>query len=221
METPTMGAYIQPSIYEAEAIDASRSGATDEISVNFCIIRLWLSLADDDLSTASACLHRLRTEKLGGWPLYQVTTASIFLAIKIGNNAHIIAAVDAWLTGLAAYPGNWTRGLLDAPEIVPWLIHFNPQRWAPTKPKKRRLTKAQRAFVGDPESTIKRAIAENMVWLRELGFADSEVVMACWYKLTSVHLGLREATFDASNTAPTLIVSFDEKGTFTGSFIAH
>jgi hypothetical protein len=221
MQTPSLAAYVQPGIYSEAAVDAARTAPLDALSVDMSHIRFWLALSEDDVATAKVCFERLRSEKLGGWPLYQVTTGGIFLAIKQGDETAIIAAIDAWLTGLAAYPGNWQTGLLQAPEVVPWLGHFDPERFASLPSRKRRLTAKQRAFVRDVAGALGQALTENLSWLRELGFHEEPETIASWYELSSVSLTLREATFDASNDAPSLIVALDGDGNFTGSFIAH
>lgn len=221
METPTLAAYIQPSIYSDEAIASARAGKVGELSTDLCIVRFWLALRDVDNTTAQDCLTRLSSEKLGGWPLYQVKTGAVFLTIQQGDKAAILAAIDAWLTGLSLYPGNWQTGVLQAPEVAQWLAHFDPKRFIPPRRRKRRLTAKQRVFVRDIDGCIAQAIADNLVWLKELGFTQRPTTIATWYKLSEVNLKLCEATLEADTEAPTLIVALDANGNYTSSFITH
>jgi hypothetical protein len=218
MDTPTQNAFIVTSIYSDEALVTARAGPPDSISTNFCIIRFWLALQEGDLAVASACHTRLLSEDVGGWPLYQVTTGGVFLALKLGDAAQIIAAIDAWLTGMAKYPGNWQIGLLQAPEVVPWLSQFDPKRLVLPRPPKRRLTAKQRAFVKDVAGLAQRAVADNFEWLGDYGSAET---LAPMFKLADVNMELSECTLDAKGEIPSLIVSLDTHGAYLSSFIAH
>jgi hypothetical protein len=218
MDTPTQNAFIVTSIYSDEALAAARTGPLDAISTNFCIIRFWLALQEGDLAVASACHTRLLSEDVRGWPLFQVTTGGVFLALQHGQADKIIAALDTWLTGMATYPGNWQAGLLQAPEVVPWLGHFEPQRLVLPRPQKRRLTVKQRAFVKDVAGLAQRAVADNFEWLGDYGSAET---LAPMFKLADVNMELSECTLDAKGDVPSLIVSLDAHGAYSSSFIAH
>jgi hypothetical protein len=221
METPTLSAFIQPSVFSDKAIASARNGNVLELTTNLCIIRFWLALSEGDNRVAAECLARLSFEELGGWPLYQLTTGAIFLAIKQGGEAQILAAIDAWLTGMAAYPGNWQKSLLVAPEIVPWLSHFDAKRLKPPPPAKRRLTARQRGFLRDIDGAILRVVSDNLQSLREIGFSEPVSVIANWYKLTDVYMRLRECTVSTNNDAPDLTIALDEAGNYEGGFISH
>jgi hypothetical protein len=218
MDTPTLDAFIVTSIYSEEALGAARIGPMETLSTNFCIIRFWLALQEGELAVSETCHTRLLHQDLGGWPLYQVTTGGVFLALKLGEAGQIIAAIDAWLTGMAAYPGNWQIGLLQAPEVVPWLSLFDPKRLVLPRPPKRRLTAKQRAFVKDVAGLAQRAVADNFEWLGDYGSAET---LAPMFKLADVNMELSECTLDAKGEVPSLIVSLDANGAYLGSFIAH
>jgi hypothetical protein len=221
METPTLSAFIQPSVFSDEAIASARDGPVSQLTTNLCIIRFWLALSEDDNRVAAECLAKLSFEELGGWPLYQVTTGAIFLALKQDGEAQILTAIDAWLTGMAAYPGNWQKSLLVAPEIVQWLSHFDAKLLTSPPSPKRRLTARQRGFVRDIDGAIVRAVSDNLVWLQELGFVEPVSVIANWYKLTDVYMRLRECIVSTNNDAPDLTIALDEAGNYVGGFISH
>lgn len=222
METPTLKAYISPSVFSDEAIATAKASDIEALRDSLLILRFWIALCDGQEVDATRALARLRRETHGGWPLYQITTGAVFLAIKKGVEADIIAALDDWLTGMAAFPRNWQVGVLQAPEVVPWLSHFPQNRLVlPLPQKRRRMTRHERAFVRDVNSTIEKAVHANLHWLRELGFSQSIETLIKRYKLTGVDLVLREATIGGSAAIPDIIIALDDSGAFQGAFLAH
>jgi hypothetical protein len=222
MDTPTLSAFIMTSVYSEEALSNARASTLTDLNTNLLIVRLCIDLEEDDIRGACAALKALEGAGLAGWPLYQVTTCAIFLAIKIGEPARIVNALDAWLTGMAIYPNNWQIGVLEAPEVIPFLSEFPTHRLKlPAPSKKRRMTRKERDFVQDEHSLAPRAVTENLSWFKELGVDDAPEVIAQWYKLVSVNLDLKECYLDTKRDLPSIVVSLDDSGTYQNSFFLH
>jgi hypothetical protein len=222
MDTPTLSTFIMPSVYAGEALASARAGPLAELPPNLLIVRLCIDLTEDNIADANAALKALEAQDLAGWPLYQVTTCGVFLAIKAGEPAHIISALDAWLTGMANYPSNWQIGVLQAPEVKPFLSGFPPERLQlPPPAKKPAITRKERDFVQDKPNLVLRAVNENLAWFKELGVDGAPEVIARWYRLGSVSLELKECYLQTTRDLPDIVCSLDDDGHFQGSFFLH
>jgi hypothetical protein len=222
MDTPTLSAFIMPSVYSDEALASARAGLLVELNTDLLIVRLCIDLTEDDIPDASAALEVLKSHNLAGWPLYQVATCAVFLAIKIGEPVLVVSALEAWLAGMETYPRNWQIGVLKAPEVVPFLLNFPQDRLKLPQPARKRLmTRHERDFVQDKPALALRAVTENLSWFRELGVQDSADRVAKWYKLTHVNLELQECYLETKRDLPSIVVSLDDHGQFCGSFFLH
>jgi hypothetical protein len=223
METPTLSAYILPSIYSDEALKLARDCNIDALSLDILIIRFWLALSESQFGEAALLHEKTQSYPLGGWPLYQVLTGNIFLQLSLGTPSSITQAIEAWLNGRDAYPGNWQNGVLSAPEIMPYLTNFSLERLEPPRPKARenRVSRADREFVKDLPQVKSKTIADNLHFLRDIGIVNSERALIRAYKLRSVDRILNEALLRAPNDLPDIIVALDKHGNYVGSFLAH
>jgi hypothetical protein len=222
MDTPTLSDHITPAIYLDDVVTQARAGALESLSIDLLIVRLCFDLTEDNIISARQALDRLQANNLEGWPLYQVATAAIFLAIKMGEPSAIVPAIDAWMTGMATYPENWQIGVLQAPEVKPWLTGFAPERLRlPAPSQKRPMTDKERAFIQAPETFALRAVNENLVWFHELGVSESAQMIATWYEPDSVNLQLKECYLETTRDLPTIVVALDADGAFVGSFFLH
>jgi hypothetical protein len=222
MDTPTLSAFIMTNVYSDEALARARAGPPNELNTALLIARLCIDLTEDNRVGATAALTALESHSLAGWPLYQATTCAVFLAIKVGEPAQIASALDAWLAGMAAYPNNWQVGVLQAPEVLPFLSDFPSERLLlPPPAKKRAVTRFERDFVQGKSRLASRAVTENLNWFRELGVDDAQEAIAKWYKLSAVNLDLKECYLDTKRDLPSIVVSLDEQGHYQESFFLH
>jgi hypothetical protein len=221
MSLTSLHTYFDPTNYHPDAVAAAEQGAVESLDRPLILIRLGIELYRDDRAAVYAILSRLDEDVLEGYALWQKLTAALILALQSLHAPSIIGALDVWFEGRARFPGNWRNEVLDAPEVFPWLSDIDPAKLIPPTPKRRRIKQKERAFVKDVKSVCEKAVADNLIFLRELGATQSESALVKRYKLVSVNLNLRECNFGAGDVLPEIIVAFDAEGQYLGSFLSH
>jgi hypothetical protein len=213
---------LDSSNYHPDAVARAASGRLQDMDYSLLLIRLGLELERDDRPAIATVLEHLNTRKVEGYSLFQMLTGSLMLALRGGEEAAIMAALEAWLAGRMRFPQNWINETLTAPELAPWLKKVGPARLVPPpiSVKRRRISAKQRAFVKDIDSACRHAVADNLHWLREIGVEGEEEAIASAYRLESVDLTLHECRIGGGDL-PDMIISLDERGNYVGSFLEH
>jgi hypothetical protein len=212
---------LNPDAY-LDAFDTKRH-EIDEMPAGLLIARLTVALREDELITAEEVLIRLRKMSLVGYESFQLATASMWVAARLGDAAAFDRSLNTWLYGRRKFPTNWNSDVLLAPEFAPFLATVDPERLIPPPPPKpKAITKAERSFVADLVECRLCAVEDNLQWLREMGITNPASSLAKRYRLIAVNIGLGEATFRSKDdNLPDLIAALDNDGNYTSSFIAH
>ena len=213
--------FLNPAHYHANAVAAAATADLNALDPQLLIIRLAIELRRGHTAEAAKALKALAATAPASHNLFQMTSGAMILAYQTNDKAAFDQALEAWLAARQQFPANWLNTLLDVPEFAAWLAGIDPSRLAPPVITPPPLTDEDRAFVTDLEGATVAAVAENLEWLREMGFDASVAAIAKDYRLGDVNIELREATLFGDGDLPSLIIVLHEDGSFDRSFIAH
>jgi hypothetical protein len=205
--------------YAAEALQLVRDAPLDTLTETQLVLRLVIALESDVSAAAKIVVAEMDKRHFVGFEAFQATTGKMLVAAETNDALAFQEAFAAWQEGRKKYPGNWQDALLKADAFAPFLPEGFVLPAAPIP--EHRLSAADRKMLRQPKAAIRRAVEENLGWLRDMGCAGTAAELAASYSLVSVNRHLREATVSSSQQAPDLTIAFDEKGQMLGSFISH
>jgi hypothetical protein len=205
--------------YHPDAIAHIRSIAFANLKQEQFPLRIIIAFSDNDIATARTLCAASQRFTFAGYDAYQIRTAQLLIAAHDKDQAAFNAVLKEWCAARALWPGNWIDDTLAAEDfkgLLPpgFTLPIVPPRPVPSQKPPRVVSK-------NIATALHHAITENLTWLRELGFDQSEAILAASYSLRFWNGTLREATVESDCGAPDLILAYSADFTLIGSFISH
>jgi hypothetical protein len=205
--------------YHPDTVAHFRSLALTDLKQEQFPLRIIIAFSDNDLATARRLCDASQNFTFAGYDAYQIRTAHLLIAAHDKDQATFEGALKNWCDARILWPGNWIDDTLAAEDfkgLLPpgFTLPIVPPRPVPSEKPPRMVRK-------NIATALHHAIIENLTWLRELGFDQSEAMLAASYSLRFWNGTLREATVESDCGAPDLILAYSPDFTLIGSFISH